>query len=80
MLFLKDSRLEPFGRRLKTDKAEDLNEVLEEVLTKDWKNEPINFAREHLHDAKTMNELYGFLEKMYCLYFEDKCIVTENRS
>jgi len=70
---LTDSRLEPFGRRLKSDEAEDLNEVLEEVLSKDWKNEPIHFAREYLRDAKIMNELYGLLEKLYCLYFEDRC-------
>lgn len=70
-----ESRLEPFGRRLRNDEAEDLNQVLEEVLTRDWKNEPVQFAREYLHDSRTMNELCGFMEKTFCLFFEERCTV-----
>eukprot|EP01103_Thecamoeba_quadrilineata_P006862 TRINITY_DN165_c0_g2_i1.p1 TRINITY_DN165_c0_g2~~TRINITY_DN165_c0_g2_i1.p1 ORF type:complete len:416 (+),score=90.99 TRINITY_DN165_c0_g2_i1:160-1407(+) len=71
-----DKRLEPFGVRLENTQLQDLNAGLEKLLTEDWQDRPMRFARDKINES----DFFDRIEREFCSVFPQRCSEMEVQS
>eukprot|EP01103_Thecamoeba_quadrilineata_P007763 TRINITY_DN17596_c0_g1_i1.p1 TRINITY_DN17596_c0_g1~~TRINITY_DN17596_c0_g1_i1.p1 ORF type:complete len:192 (-),score=30.86 TRINITY_DN17596_c0_g1_i1:119-694(-) len=67
--------LDHLGVRLKSPELDDLNEGIEKLLSTDWGNLPLDFARNHFNDTQAYKPMFDTFDSLFCAKYPHKCSV-----